>query len=393
MLRTLPGWCCLAGKVVARSSRGLLKGRRPCVGGPPQAGLSMSSPGSPHLGPAAPEEEDALLKEWALVVSPFGLLKACLPCHLTVGPLDPHKHPDSDRVLVALRGRRSVPQPASDRPLLVNYEEARKEVTIVSDGMDSTASLDVRIPIKFDLDVKTSGNGSVKIEQMECASCKVETEKGTSILRSIKSQKIDIRAKGGKVVCLETLQGNTDIHVSQESSVNVEKLQGSSINIASENGLLKAKYLYADSSFLTSVAGDILLGNVHGDITLETKTGSITVDSSEGSLKASTCQGEIDTYVLRQTGEVNLISQEGSITVKVPATLQVSLKLSGTKVEVSPEVQLQDIQTVSREDHVIVTGHMDQKDEKGKWIKAETQYGTVNLKSQSWFQSLKLKIP
>ncbi|KAM6437560.1 protein FAM185A isoform 2-T2 [Liasis olivaceus] len=360
MLRTLPGWCCLAGKVVARSSRGLLKGRRPCVGGPPQAGLSMSSPGSPHLGPAAPEEEDALLKEWALVVSPFGLLKACLPCHLTVGPLDPHKHPDSDRVLVALRGRRSVPQPASDRPLLVNYEEARKEVTIVSDGMDSTASLDVRIPIKFVF---------------------------------FQSQKIDIRAKGGKVVCLETLQGNTDIHVSQESSVNVEKLQGSSINIASENGLLKAKYLYADSSFLTSVAGDILLGNVHGDITLETKTGSITVDSSEGSLKASTCQGEIDTYVLRQTGEVNLISQEGSITVKVPATLQVSLKLSGTKVEVSPEVQLQDIQTVSREDHVIVTGHMDQKDEKGKWIKAETQYGTVNLKSQSWFQSLKLKIP
>ncbi|XP_063164148.1 protein FAM185A isoform X2 [Candoia aspera] len=352
MLRTLPGRCYLAGKVVARSNRGLLKGRRSWFGSAHQVGLFMSSPGNPNLGPAGPEEKhpksNTLLKEWTLVVSPFGLLKACLPCHITVGALDPHKYPNSDRVFVALRGRNSNPQQASDLHLLVNYDEARKEVMIISEGMDSTASLDVRTPVKFDLDVKTSGNGSVKIEQMECASCKVETEKGNSVLQSIKSQKIDIQAKGGKVICLGTLQGNTDIRVSQESSVNIEKLQGSSINIASENGLLKAKYLYADSSFLTSAAGDILLGNIHGDITLETKTGNITVESSEGSLKAFTCQGEIDAYVLRQTGEVKLNSQEG---------------------------------------------HMDQKDEKGKCIKAETQYGTVNLKSQSWFQSLKLKIP
>ncbi|XP_058045526.1 protein FAM185A isoform X3 [Ahaetulla prasina] len=344
----LPGWCYLAGKALARSNRGLLQRRWPR-----QVGFSFTS--DANLGPAA-EKDPKLIKEWTLIVSPFGLLKARLSCHITVGPLDPHKYPDSDKVLVALKGWDS--NPASD--LRVNYDEARKEVMIISNGVDGTSSVDVRTPVKFDLDIQTSGNGSVKIEQLECASCNVETEKGASVLKSIKSQKIDIRAKGGDVTCLGTLQGNTDISVSQESSVNVEKLQGSTINITSENGLLKAKYLYADSSFLTSAAGDILLGNVHGDITLETKTGSITV---------------------------------GSIILKVPATLQTSLTLSGTKVEVSPEIQLQDIQTASRENRVTVTGHMDQKDEKGKCIKAETQYGTVHLKSQSWFQSLKLKIP
>ncbi|XP_034289550.1 protein FAM185A isoform X2 [Pantherophis guttatus] len=338
----LPGWFYLAGKALARSNRGLLMGRWPH-----QLGLLFTS--NTNLGPAA-EKDPKLVKEWTLMVSPFGLLKARLPCHITVGALDPHKYPDSDQVLVALKGRDSDP-----KDLLVNYDEARKEVMIISDGVDGAASLDVRTPVKFDLDIKTSGSGSVTIEQMQSASCNVETEKGASLLKSIKSQKIDIRAKGGDVTCLGTLQGNTDISVSQESSVNVEKLQGSSINVTSENGLLKAKYLYADASFLTSAAGDILLGNVHGDITLETKTGSITVDSSEGSLKAFTYRGEINAYVLRQTGEVNLVSQEGSITLKVPATLQASLKLSGTKVEVSPEIQLQDIQTVSRENHVTVT--------------------------------------
>ncbi|XP_070611234.1 protein FAM185A isoform X3 [Erythrolamprus reginae] len=346
-----PGWCYMVGKALARTNHGLLKGRSPH-----HVGLSTSKA---NLGPGEKDPKtNKLLKEWTLKVGPFGLLKARLPCHITVGPLDPHRYPGSDQVFVGLKGKDSSPIPASD--LLVSYDQARKEVMIISDGLDGAVSLDVRAPVKFDLDIQTSGNGSVKIEQMQCANCKVETEKGTSVLKSIQSQKIDLRAKGGDIASLGTLHGNIDISVSQESIVSVEKLQGSSINVTSENGLLKAKYLYADSSFLTSAAGDIVLGSVHGDVTLETKTGSITV---------------------------------GSITVKVPSTLQASLQLSGTRVEISPEIELHNIQTVSRENRITVTGHMDQNHEKGKCIKAETQLGTVHLRSQSWFQSLNLKIP
>lgn len=36
-------------------------------------------------------------------------------------------------------------------------------------------------------------------------------------------------------------------------------------------------------------------------------------------------------------------------------------------------------------------GHMNQRDEKDKWIKADTQNGKVCLKSQSWIQSVKLR--
>ncbi|XP_025048315.1 protein FAM185A isoform X2 [Alligator sinensis] len=227
---------------------------------------------------------------------------------------------------------------------------------------------------------------------MECENCRIETEKGTSILNSIKSHTIHVQTNGGKIIGLGSLHGNTDIHVTGESSVNIEKLQGTSISISTEDGLLKTKYLYAESSFLSSAAGDILLGSVHGDITIETKTGNITVDSADGCLKASTHQGMIDVYV-SQGKNIDLKSQKGSITVKVPASFKAYLQLSGSKVDVSPEIELKEIQSAPKDGHITITGHMNQLNDTDQWIKATTQNGTIHLKSQSWFQSIKLQVP
>ncbi|KAM7129075.1 protein FAM185A isoform X1 [Mycteria americana] len=332
------------------------------------------------------------LQEWALAVGPRGRLRVRLPCQVSVRPLDPQRYPGADRVLVAVSGAGGSPPPRGreqDR-VRVEYDEALGQMAIVADGVDSKAAVDVRTPVKFDLDIKTSGTGCVKIQKIECDNCKIETEKGTSVLQSIKSHKIDIRTNGGKVIGLGTLYGNTDIRATEKGSVNIEKLQGTSINISTEDGLLKTKYLYAESSSLSSVAGDILLGSIHGNTSLQTKTGSITVDSSDGSLKASTHHGAIDVYV-SQLRKVDLKSQKGSITVKVPASLKAYLQLSGRKVDVSSEIQLKETQSASKDDHVTISGHMNQRNETDKWIKADTQNGKVCLKSQSWIQSVKLK--
>ncbi|XP_065522780.1 protein FAM185A isoform X4 [Lathamus discolor] len=286
------------------------------------------------------------LREWALSVSPRGRLRVRLPCQVSVRPLDPQRYPGADRVLVAVSGAGGSPPPRGperDR-VRVEYDEALEQMAIVADGLDSKAAVDVRTPVKFDLDIKTSGTGCVKIQKLECDNCKIETEKGTSVLQSIKSHKIDIRTNGGKVIGLGTLYGNTDIHATEKGSVNIEKLQGTSINISTEDGLLKTKYLYAESSYLSSVAGDILLGSIHG-----------------------------------------------SITIKVPASLKAYLQLSGRKVDVSSEIQLKETQSASKDDHVTISGHMNQRDETDRWIKADTQNGKVCLKSQSWIQSVKLK--
>lgn len=51
--------------------------------------------------------------------------------------------------------------------------------------------------------------------------------------------------------------------------MDIEKLQGSTVNISTKDGSLKTKYLYAESSHLSSAAGDIFMGNVHGKIAKE----------------------------------------------------------------------------------------------------------------------------
>uniref|UniRef100_A0A4X2KWT9 Family with sequence similarity 185 member A n=1 Tax=Vombatus ursinus TaxID=29139 RepID=A0A4X2KWT9_VOMUR len=314
------------------------------------------------------------LKEWTLIVNPFGRLQARLPCDIAVRPLDPYHYPDSDRVLVTVSG---VEGGSLDLDSIqVRYDEALKQMAIVSDSISQQASVEVKVPMKFDLNIRTSGTGCVKVQEAECDDCRIETEQGISIVQSVKSKKLHIQTKGGKVICLGTILGNTDIHASEKSTVTIDKLQGSSVNISTEDGLLKAEYLYTESSSLSSAAGDITLGSVH--------------DSLNGHLKASTHEGAIDVYV-SQMGNVDLKSQKGSITIKVPSSLKAYLQLSGSKVDMNPEITLQEMKEVPKDNGVTINGHMNQTSECEKWIKANAPSGTVHLKSQSWFQSLRLK--
>ncbi|XP_045720791.1 protein FAM185A isoform X2 [Mirounga angustirostris] len=338
-LRAARPWACRAGPARRYRSGG---GERQ-----PGSEPAVSPPGLAHQ----------TLKEWALLVSPFGRLRARLPCHLAVRPLDPLTYRDGDRVLVAVRAAEGGARDLAG--LQVKYDEALEEVAIVSDTIDPQASVEVNAPLKFDLNIKSSGSGCVKIQNIECDNCKIETEQGTVILQSVKT-------------------------------VTIDKLQGSTVNISAEHGLLEAKYLYTELSFLSSAAGDITLGSVHGNITLQSKMGNITVDSSSGCLKASTHQGAIDVYV-SQLGKVELKSHAGSILVKVTSSLQAHLQLSGKEVDVNSEVHVQEMTEVHKDDGVIITGLMNQASKHEKWIKADAPEGTVKFRSQSWFQSLKLQ--
>ncbi|TEA23660.1 hypothetical protein DBR06_SOUSAS17510016, partial [Sousa chinensis] len=66
------------------------------------------------------------------------------------------------------------------------------------------------------MNIKSSGSGCVKVQNIECDNCKIETERGTSILQSVKSRKLYIQTKGGKV---GTVYGNIDIHASAKSAI------------------------------------------------------------------------------------------------------------------------------------------------------------------------------
>ncbi|XP_078409393.1 protein FAM185A isoform X4 [Cetorhinus maximus] len=313
------------------------------------------------------------LKRWTLLVDPFGSLKVRLPCDVTVKPLDPHGYPAADRAFVELI---SPNQGANVDDVLVKYDKTLKQLVVTSENVSSDTRIDLVTPVKFDLDISTFHKGCVKIKKMEGDNCYVETEEGHSILNSLKAQKVQVHSRGGKVTCLGTIYGNVDIQSSNKGIVEIDKLQGTSMNISTTDGSLKTKYIYAESSHLSSSNGNIELGNIH--------------DSSDGSLTASTQQGDLDIYI-SQLGIVNLLTQEGSITLKVPKALRAELQLSGIVVEVSPEIQLEDIDSSTQQDHQIIHAFLNGRREGTHLIKAHAVRGMLNVKSHSWIESLKLK--
>ncbi|XP_041058466.1 protein FAM185A isoform X2 [Carcharodon carcharias] len=327
------------------------------------------------------------LKRWTLLVDPFGSLKVRLPCDVTVKPLDPHGYPAADRAFVELI---SPNQGANVDDVLVKYDKTLKQLVVTSENVSSDTRIDLVTPVKFDLDISTFHKGCVKIKKMEGDNCYVETEKGHSILNSLKAQKVHVHSRGGKVTCLGTIYGNVDIQSCNKGIVEIDKLQGTSMNISTTNGSLKTKYIYAESSHLSSSNGNIELGNVHGNVTIQTDAGAVTVDSSDGSLTASTQQGDLDIYI-SQLGIVNLLTHEGSITLKVPKALRAELQLSGITVEVSPEIQLEDIESSTQQDHQIIHAFLNGRGEGTHLIKAHAVRGMLNVKSHSWIESLKLK--
>lgn len=129
-----------AGQAAGRWACGACHARRYVSGG-------RERPPGPEPEASPPGPARRTLKEWALLVSPFGGLRARLPCHLTVKPLDPLTYPDADHVLVALSGvQGSAQDPAG---LQVEYDEALGEVAIVSDSIGPQASVEVNVPLKF----------------------------------------------------------------------------------------------------------------------------------------------------------------------------------------------------------------------------------------------------
>ncbi|XP_069812251.1 protein FAM185A [Dendropsophus ebraccatus] len=341
-------------------------------------------------GSCAPESRNKPLKQWTLIVHPLSSLRVKLPCHVRVRPQDPLTYPDADRVFVLVSGvDRNVHRGLDLDNIEVRYDEESKQVLISSQDIDSRTCVEVTTPVRFDVNIKTMGFGSVNVRKIECDNCQIETEKGSSVLQSVKGHNVNIRTKGGKVVCLGTVHGNVDIRTLAHSTVDIEKLLGTSINICTENGQLKAKYLYAESSSMSSAAGDIIVGSAHGDTKLHTAEGNITVDSSDGCLMASTNQGTIDVYV-SQADKVYLKTDKGSINLKIPANLQAQLQLTGATVNVNPDVPLQDIENTCREGQTILKATMNLVSETQRWIVAEAQRGTIYLKLQDWLQSLKL---
>ncbi|XP_070828131.1 protein FAM185A [Chaetodon trifascialis] len=334
------------------------------------------------------EEVKQPLKQWALEVSPFSTVRAQLGCSISVRPLDVHAFPESDRAFITVHGTDTEQEVGLDH-LHVHYNDQSKELLISAGKVHSSVSIDLAAPIKSNLFITTHGKGSVQVRKMECDICRVQTEKGNCLLHSVKGHQVEVKSHGGRVTGAGTIHGNVDISTCGDSSVDVKKLQGTSMNVSTEHGSLKVKAIYAESSCVSSCSGKVELGHVHGNATVKNVSGDTVIDGSNSFLKVSSHSGSIDVYV-GDGGSAELHSQEGAVCVRVPSSLKAGVELCGASVDVSPEVVLHGVENNTTEGQTTVAGYVNGEPPVDQWVKAQADRGSVRLKTQSWFESLKL---
>ncbi|KAL6106916.1 fam185a [Pungitius sinensis] len=328
------------------------------------------------------------LKQWALAASPFGTVRAQLGCSISIRPLDLHAYPEADRVFVAVHGTDTGQEVGLDH-LHVHYDDQSKELLISAEGLKSSASIHLTAPIKSNLFITTQGEGNVQVKNMECDICKVQTEKGNCLLHSVKGHCVEVQSHGGHVTGVGTIHGNVDISTRGDGGVDVKKLQGNQMNISTERGPLKVKAIYAESSCLSSCSGRVELGNVHGKATVKNMSGDTVIDGSNSVLEVSSHSGAIDVYV-GDGGSAQIHSQEGAVCVRVPSSLKAEMQLCGTSVDISPDVVLHGVTNNTTEGQTTVTGHINGKSQADQWVRVRADRSSVRLKTQSWFESLKL---
>ncbi|XP_037834289.1 protein FAM185A isoform X2 [Kryptolebias marmoratus] len=334
----------------------------------PSRSCSSSAPESPPARGA--------LQRWDLSVSPFTTVRARLACDITVRPLDPHAYPEADRAFVTVSG------PSGDRNqadclnhLRVHYDEQSKDLLISTQKVSSDVTIEVEAPIKSNVFITAEGGGSVEVQKMECDVCRVQTQKGSCLLHSVKGHQVEVLSHGGHVTGLGTIHGNVDISARGDGAVNVKKLQGTTMNVSTEHGSLKVKAIYGESNCVFSCSGRVEVGHAH--------------DGSNSFLKISSKSGDIDAYV-GDGGTAELHSQEGAVSVRVPSSLRVGVNLCGASVDVSPEVVLHRVENYAADGCATLTGCLNGEFPADRWVKARADRGAVKLRTQSWFESLKI---
>ncbi|XP_056596471.1 protein FAM185A [Triplophysa dalaica] len=327
------------------------------------------------------------VKQWDLSVNPFTKIKCHLGCNISIKPLDPHVFPEADRAFIDVR--------ATNRDLdldtfHVHYDPRSNELQIVShDENNSDVSVELTAPIKCDLHIKTKNKGNVKIQRMESDLCHLHTEKGHCILQAVKGHEILVHSTGGNVTGLNTIHGNVEIRAAGDSNVDIMKIQGTTMNLSTVHGMLKVKAIYAESTTVSTSSGNVQIGHIHGEADIQSETGNVVIDSSSGSLKVLTAAGNIDAYV-GHDGTAELHAYQGTVSVRVPSTIKTGVQLCGTSVDISSEIACQETEHTSSDGKAAVTAHMNGDMYEERWIKATADKGPVSLKSQSWFETLRL---
>uniref|UniRef100_UPI00358EF176 protein FAM185A isoform X2 n=1 Tax=Myxine glutinosa TaxID=7769 RepID=UPI00358EF176 len=250
-------------------------------------------------------------------------------------------------------------------------------------GPSDKSGVHINWPGKFDVDIATTGAGSVDVEEVDSHDIRVQTQEGQIHLVHVKGAEILLRSSSGSIRGEKAIIGSSTIQTDHQGDVEVDKLQGERLQVASGSGRVSIRSLYCETANLSARAGDIRLGSIHGSVSIRSEGGNVSIGSVDGDVQVLCAAGNIAVHLSRPTS-VNLTSSEGDVTIGFPESLGLDVRLSMSHLDLGVDVSLQDQSITSKDGKQHVTGRVNGGGV-GLWAKAG---GILRLHKQSWFQSL-----
>ncbi|ELU12509.1 hypothetical protein CAPTEDRAFT_214837 [Capitella teleta] len=263
-------------------------------------------------------------KELCFNVAPFGHLTSTKSCgSLKVSPLNPHEYMEQDLVVLN-----------SDDCDITEYAH-QKESHISLNGLQGNCTAD--IPMKFNLQLQTTGTESIHVEGLENELVDLSTE-GELSLFLLKTRNVNVETISGDVTSESSVQADVNVKT-QSGNVKLNKILGQSLNIEAETSDVSVDALYSFSSTVSVASGNISIKHCHHDNRLTVKNeGNIHIGTLDGSIVASVGKGNVKIQMNNPT-KVDISVSSGDITLCVPDHLAVIVDLSADDFHVDDSIK------------------------------------------------------
>jgi len=335
-----------------------------------------------------------ILQEHSLKVPSFGGSLWVKSSHnVQVCPTNTMDYPNLDQAFV------KVVSKSTDNTNVEVVQEGHKltitenENTVNSDESAGDVSIHVEVPIVYDVNVETRGEGNIHCKDMiESHYCHLTSEMGDITVSSVKTQNLILQSESGDVRCKGALQGSVSIVTGDGDVVSDKRFLGPNLDISTDTGDIEISSCYSDQSKFSTQTGNLSLRNIHNESYVAVyNEGNVSMQGVDGTTNVFVKKGELDMQISHVGNESRVHIEEGNVNLKMADNHPVKLCVTGKKI-FTDETFSKYGDVVTKEDEYQHYFGTVQPDKFSPLCQVMADQGEVKISSQHWAQSLGLKL-
>jgi DUF4097 and DUF4098 domain-containing protein YvlB len=181
------------------------------------------------------------------------------------------------------------------------------------------ARVEVYLPVSYAnaLNIKAASGKIEALDEYACSQISIENSSGSISINAVTAETVSFKNSSGSIHC-ENVNGDTSIHTTS-GRISFGNIDGN-VSVESSSGSIHGKKVNGNLNTSTS-SGDIDFDHIVGNVSAESSSGSIKLNLVNGGVNAKNSSGSIRCAVNENVGNISLITESGSVGLKLPEDL------------------------------------------------------------------------